>query len=204
MTRERQTITGLVLAGGRATRMGGMDKGLVNLAGRPMVEWVLDCLRDQVDELIINANRNQETYGAMGHLVVSDRCGDFQGPLAGMASGMAAAGSQWLLTAPCDSPLLSPLLAARLWQACAGGADIAVAHDGQRLQPVFALLRCNLLGSLQAYLDAGGRKIDRWYAEHEMQTVDFSDCMETFLNINEPADREQLEARLTQGSGEQA
>lgn len=203
MLPERQTITGLVLAGGRATRMGGMDKGLVRLAGRPMVEWVLDCLRDQADELIINANRNQETYRAMGYPVVSDRCGDFQGPLAGMASGMAAAGSQWLLTAPCDSPLLSPLLAERLWRACAGGADIAVAHDGQRLQPVFALLRCSLLGSLQDYLDGGGRKIDRWYAGHAMQTVDFSDCMETFLNINEPADREQLEARLTQAGGEQ-
>ena len=192
MTCERQTITGLVLAGGRATRMGGMDKGLVQLAGRPMVEWVLDCLRDQVDELIINANRNQETYGAMGHLVVSDRCGEFQGPLAGMASGMAAAGSQWLLTAPCDSPLLSPLLAARLWQACAGGADIAVAHDGQRLQPVFALLRCDLLGSLQAYLDAGGRKIDRWYAQHAYATVDFSDEATMFENINTPEDRQRL------------
>jgi len=202
MTCERQIITGLVLAGGRATRMGGMDKGLVNLAGRPMVAWVLDCLLEQVDELIINANRNQDIYRAMGHQVVSDRCGDFQGPLAGMASGMAAAGSQWLLTAPCDSPLLSPLLAERLWQACAGGSDIAVAHDGQRLQPVFALLRCSLLGSLQAYLDAGGRKIDGWYAEHAMQAVDFSDCMDTFLNINEPADREQLEARLAEGGGQ--
>ncbi|MCJ7555614.1 MAG: molybdenum cofactor guanylyltransferase [Gammaproteobacteria bacterium] len=203
MTCERQTITGLVLAGGRATRMGGMDKGLVKLAGRPMVAWVIECLQGQVDELIINANRNQDMYRAMGHQVVSDRCGDFQGPLAGMASGMAAAGSQWLLTAPCDSPLLSPLLAERLRQACAEGADIAVAHDGERLQPVFALLRCSLLGSLQAYLDAGGRKIDRWYAEHAMQAVDFSDCMDTFLNINEPADREQLETRLALEDGGQ-
>ena len=204
MKSGRQTITGLVLAGGRAKRMGGMDKGLVELCGRPMVAWVLDCLREQVDEVVINANRNQDIYRAMGHQVVSDRCGDFQGPLAGMASGMAAAASQWLLTAPCDSPLLSHLLAERLWQACAGGAEIAVAHDGQRLQPVFALLHCSLLGSLQAYLDAGGRKIERWYAEHAMQTVDFSDCMDTFLNVNEPADREQLEDRLAQEAGGQA
>jgi molybdenum cofactor guanylyltransferase len=194
-------ITGLVLAGGRALRMGGSDKGLVELAGKPMVAWVIDCLREQVDELIINANRNQDVYGAMGYPVVADRSGDFQGPLAGMASGMQAARGDWLLTAPCDSPLVSPLLAQRMLQACEQGAEIAVAHDGQRLQPVFAMIRCNLLESLQAYLDAGDRKIDRWYRQHAMQEVDFSDCQDTFLNINEPADREQLEARLAAAQG---
>ncbi len=194
-------ITGLVLAGGRALRMGGSDKGLVDLAGKPMVAWVIDCLREQVDELIINANRNRDVYGAMGYSVVADRSGDFQGPLAGMASGMQAATGEWLLTAPCDSPLVSPLLARRMWQACDRGAEIAVAHDGERLQPVFAMIRCNLLESLQAYLDSGGRKIDRWYGEHAMQAVDFSDCPDTFLNINEPADREQLEARLAAEDG---
>jgi molybdopterin-guanine dinucleotide biosynthesis protein A len=198
---KRQKITGLVLAGGRALRMGGMDKGLVSLAGRPMVEWVLDALSGQVDELIINANRNKDAYGAMGYEVVADRSGDFQGPLAGMASGMEAAHGKWLLTAPCDSPLLPASLAERLSRACGDGADIAVAHDGQRLQPVFAMIRCDLLGSLQQYLDGGGRKIDRWYAGHSMQAVDFSDCPETFMNINEPADREQLESRLTAGDG---
>jgi molybdenum cofactor guanylyltransferase len=198
---QRGRITGLVLAGGRALRMGGSDKGLVDLAGKPMVAWVIDCLREQVDELIINANRNQDVYGAMGYSVVADRSGDFQGPLAGMASGIQAATGEWLLTAPCDSPLVSPLLAQRMWQACERGAEIAVAHDGERLQPVFAMIRCNLLESLQAYLDSGGRKIDRWYREHAMQEVDFSDCQDTFLNINEPADREQLEARLAAQGG---
>ncbi len=194
-------ITGLVLAGGRALRMGGMDKGLVDLGGKPMVAWVIACLQDQVAELIINANRNQDVYGAMGYPVVADRTGDFQGPLAGMASGMLAANGEWLLTAPCDSPLVSSMLAERLFQACQKGAEIAVAHDGERLQPVFAMIRCNLLESLQAYLDSGGRKIDRWYGEHAMQAVDFSDCPDTFLNINEPADREQLEARLAAEDG---
>lgn len=195
-------ITGLVLAGGRALRMGGMDKGLVELGGRPMVAWVIACLQDQVAELIINANRNQDIYAAMGYPVVADRSGEFQGPLAGMASGMQAATGDWLLTAPCDSPLVSPMLARRLWKACEQGAEIAVAHDGERLQPVFAMIRCSLLESLQDYLDSGGRKIDRWYAQHAMQAVDFSDCTDTFLNINEPADREDLEARLAAQGGE--
>lgn len=196
-------ITGLVLAGGRALRMGGMDKGLVDLGGKPMVAWVIACLKDQVAELIINANRNQDVYGAMGYPVVADRSGDFQGPLAGMASGMQAATGDWLLTAPCDSPLVSPLLAERLWQACRQGAEIAVAHDGQRLQPVFAMIHCSLLQSLLDYLDSGGRKIDRWYGQHAMKTVDFSDCPDTFLNINEPADSERLVARLaTRGEGQ--
>jgi molybdopterin-guanine dinucleotide biosynthesis protein A len=199
---QGKQISGLVLAGGRALRMGGMDKGLVSLAGRPMAQWVIDGLSGQVDELIINANRNHEIYRAMGYKVVADRSGDFQGPLAGMASGMAAAAGKWLLTAPCDSPLLSDQLGERLRSACNQGADIAVAHDGERLQPVFAMIRCDLLESLQVYLDGGGRKIDRWYAEHSMKQVDFSDCPETFMNINEPADREQLEAVLAKKHGE--
>ena len=192
-------ITGLVLAGGRALRMGGSDKGLVDLAGKPMVAWVIDCLREQVDELIINANRNRDVYGAMGYSVVADRSGDFQGPLAGMASGMRAARTPWIAVVPCDSPLIHGGLVARLYEAAvSSGSRIAAAHDGERLQPVFALLACDLLADLAGYLDDGQRKIDRWYARHRFASVDCSDVQASFANINAPDDKRALEAALTQ------
>jgi len=177
--------------------MGGMDKGLVKVAGASMVSWVVRCLEPQVGQILINANRNLETYAELGFGVVADATGEYLGPLAGIASGMAAADTEYLVTAPCDSPLLVEDLVERLHDvAAASGADIVVAHDGERLQPVFALLRRELLGSLQSYLEAGGRKIDRWYGQHRMAVADFSDCPENFLNINEPGDRTQLEQAL--------
>lgn len=191
-------VTGLILAGGQGRRMGGMDKGLVVVAGRPMVCWAGDRLVPQVDEVLVSANRNQQHYRRMGYRVVSDGWADYQGPLAGIASGLEAARGQWLLVVPCDSPLASTELAHRLGAACRGGAQVAVAHDGERLQPVFAMLRRDLLPSLVEYLDRGERKIDRWYAGHRMQAVDFSDCPDSFLNINDSAQRDRLELRLAE------
>jgi molybdopterin-guanine dinucleotide biosynthesis protein A len=190
-------LTGLVLAGGRATRMGGQDKGLVPLAGRPMVAWVLDALRPQVDGIVINANRNLAAYGAFGYAVVEDRQGGFLGPLAGLATGLSVAPTPFVLTVPCDSPLLAGDLAARLLAACqAADAELAVAHDGGRLQPVFALYRRELADDLVGFLAEGGRKIDRWFQAHRVATVDFADRAECFLNVNDPAERASLEARL--------
>ena len=191
-------ITAVVLAGGRARRMGGDDKGLVTLAGRCMIEYVVDALRPQVATLIVNANRNQARYAALTGLpVVADDVGDFAGPLAGMASAMAHARTALLLSVPCDSPLVAPDLAARLHAALAAdGADIAVARDRERMQPVFALLRTDLLADLRAALAAGERKIDRWYATHRLVEVDFSDRESMFLNINTPQERDDLAARM--------
>ena len=110
---------------------------------------------------------------------------------------MARATSRYILTVPCDSPLLAPDLAARLYAALeAGEAEIAVAHDGARMQPVFALLDCGLLASIEDYLGAGGRKIDTWYEQHRVALADFSDHPDMFLNINTPEDRDRLEKRL--------
>ncbi len=177
--------------------MGGQDKGLVELAGRAMVVHVVAALRPQVGALVINANRNQETYARLGYPVVPDGVGDYFGPLAGMASTMQEAGTRYILTAPCDSPLLPADLAERLYEAmCREDAEIAVAHDGQRMQPVFALLRCDLLDSVLAFLGSGERKIDRWYAQHRSALADFADRPETFLNVNTPAERATLEERL--------
>lgn len=186
MTLSRPLI-GTILAGGQARRMGGIDKGLVEIGGRPMIDWIIERLSPQVDQIVINANRNRDTYGLRGHPIVADDFGSYEGPLAGFSATMKQAGSGTLLTVPCDSPVPPPVLADRLITALEeADADLAVAHDGDRLQPVYALLPVTLQASLQEFLDAGDRKIDLWYAKHRMATADFSDYREAFLNLNRP------------------
>lgn len=195
----RHGITGVVLAGGRARRMGGEDKGLVGVNGEPLVVHALKGLAPQVGALLVNANRNRDRYATLWECeVVADTEGEFAGPLAGMASAMAHATTRYILTVPCDSPLLAPDLGERLFAALAAAdAQVSVAHDGERLQPVFALLDCRLHGSIVDYLASGGRKIDTWYAEQRLALADLADCPDMFLNINTPEDRDRLEARLT-------
>ena len=190
-------ITGLVLAGGRARRMGGIDKGLVDLGGKPMIEHVLAALRPQVGRLLINANRTLEAYARFGVPVVTDTIEGFQGPLAGIYSGLAVVETPYLLTAPCDSPLLAPDLAACMVRALdAEQADLAVAHDGQRQQPVFLLLRRELAPDLQAYLAGGDRKIDLWFARHRVANADLGHRRDSFVNVNDPEERRRVEALL--------
>lgn len=190
-------LTAVALAGGMGRRMGGQDKGLIVLAGRPMIEYVMDALRSQVDGLVISANRNREIYEAYGAPVVADEIGEYFGPLAGMASAMGVAPPGLLLTAPCDSPLVAGDYAARMRRALEQQqAEIAVARDAERLQPVFALIHSRLRPELIAFLESGERKIDCWYARHRMVEVDFSDRAEMFLNVNRPADRTALEALI--------
>lgn len=192
----KHEITGVILAGGRARRMGSIDKGLLVLSGRPMVEHVLDSLRPQVGSVLINANRNLEHYATFGCKVIPDTTGGYLGPLAGMASAMQAVNNKYVLTVPCDSPFIANDLAERLYKALiAEGADISVAHDGQRVHPVFALLRRGLLPSLLAYLDTGERKIDGWFARHGLATAYFSDIPEAFLNVNRPEEHSALEIK---------
>lgn len=192
-----ETVTGVILAGGMARRMGGQDKGLVSFAGRPLIEWVIGALRPQVHSLIINANRNREVYAAYGHPVITDDIEGFQGPLAGFASAMAAAATPWIATAPCDGPFLASALVERLCGALVREqAEIAVASDGERMQPVYALLPVSLAPSLHSFLSAGERKIDRWYARHRVALADLSDHPESFTNINSPGDSALLEREL--------
>ena len=196
-THKRLPITAIVLAGGRATRMGGQDKGLVELAGRPMIAHVLAALAPQVEWILVNANRNLDRYAAFGWPVMRDDDTGFLGPLAGLAAGMRAAATPLVMTSPCDCPMLPSDLARRLHAALeASGAEIAVPHDGDRLQPVFALARRGLQPSLAAYLDSGGRKIDRWFEHHQVAEVDFSDQPDAFANVNDPNERRSIEARL--------
>jgi molybdenum cofactor guanylyltransferase len=194
----RNDITGLILAGGRARRMGGRDKGLIEVNGKPMIEYALAALELQAGQILINANRNLAHYAGYGHPVISDELGDFQGPLAGIATAMARITTPYLLTAPCDSPLLPKDLGVCLYRALTRAkADIAVAHDGVRMQPVFSLLKRKLLPSLMTFLEQGERKIDCWYARHSVAIADFTHHPDTFLNINTPEQRRALARQLS-------
>ncbi len=177
--------------------MGGTDKGLIEVAGRPMIDWILDRLRPQSKEIIINANRNRDRYAASGCPVVGDELEGYAGPLAGMAAGLAASGNAWVATVPCDSPFVPEDLIERLWRALESGpADLAVAEAEGRMQPVFALLPVSLLEDLRAFLDGGGRKIDTWFARHRVAMADFSDSPRAFVNVNTPEEAEEVEQWL--------
>ena len=193
----RDRVTGIILAGGRARRMGGVDKGLIDLDGSPMVSYVVHQFRPQVRRVIISANRNLTEYRRWSEFVVTDTFGEFEGPLAGMASAMALVDTEFAATVPCDSPLLCADLASRMYAECIErDVDIAVANDGERLQPVFTLMRASLAPSILSFLRSGERKIDKWFTEHETIAVDFSDARESFLNVNTEQDRQALLARI--------
>lgn len=191
---DSENITAVVLAGGRGRRLGGQDKGLMELDGKPLIKHILDLVTPQVNAVIINANRNQEIYADLGHPVISDTMTDYQGPLAGFAAALAASDTDYIMTLPCDGPYVPADLASRLSAAIIDNdAELAVAHDGQRMQPVYALLPRILLGSLQDFLDAGDRKIDLWYARHNTALADFSDDIDTFFNINTDDDLRKID-----------
>ncbi len=190
--------TALILAGGRARRMGGVDKGLIQVAGKTMLEWAVEAIHPQCIDILVNANRHQATYAQVsGCRVIADQIPDYPGPLAGMASGLHACQTSYMVTLPCDSPLVRPDLVERLQQAMIDeDAELSVAHDGRRIQPVFALLKRELKPSLLNFLADGGRKIDLWYQQHRTALADFRDCDDMFVNINTPEDREALETLL--------
>ncbi|MFT3759789.1 molybdenum cofactor guanylyltransferase MobA [Thauera sp.] len=180
-------ITGVLLAGGQGSRMGGVDKGLAELAGRPMAAHVLARLAPQVDEVIINANRNLEIWRAFGHPVFGDDIGGFAGPLAGLHAALSNARHPLVATAPCDSPFLPADLVDRLAGALhAAGAQLAVARAAGRLQPVFCLCRRELAGHLADYLHGGGRGVARWHDTLDVAEAAFDDEAAAFRNINTP------------------
>ena len=178
-------MSGIVLAGGQGSRMGGVDKGLQAFRGKPMVAHVIERLAPQVDELLINANRNPDDYARFGHRVIADEIAGFAGPLAGFERGLAHASGELVATVPCDSPFLPADLIARLrTQLESADAELAVAKTGDQAHPVFCLMRREVHASLTAFLASGQRKIDRWYGELRVAEVAFDDEADAFLNIN--------------------
>jgi len=195
-SKSSTTVTGVILAGGRAERMGGRDKGLIPLAGQPMAAHVLRILSPQVSRVLINANRHHNEYAALDCPVIGDPIGEFFGPLAGMLAALEAADTPLVLSVPCDSPLLPGDYAARMLDALqTQQARIAVAAS-DRWQPVFALLDRELRADLREALTGGERKIDRWFGRHRVAVVDFNDCPGMFRNINTPVELAELEAEL--------
>jgi len=193
-------ITAVILAGGRAKRMGGQDKGLLNVNGQAMIELIIEKISPQVNHLVINANRHIEQYEKFSYPVIcDDNSSDFHGPLAGILSALKNCTTQYLLAIPCDSPFFPDDLSNRLLSTLIKkNAEICVVHDGQRMQPVFSLINMNLQDSLQNYLDNGDRKIDLWYKQHHTVLADLSDYNDISLNINTPDELENLKTRLTE------
>ena len=190
-------ITGLVLCGGRGSRMGGADKGLQNFKGMPLAMNALLRLGVQAGHVMINANRNLAAYESMGVPVWPDPIGDFPGPLAGWLAGLERCETPFMVTVPCDTPHFPTDLVARLAAALvAQDADIAMAatleNGAVQVQPVFCLLKAELMESLVAYLHGGERKIDRWTAQHRCATVVFDD-MAAFANANTLQELAQLQ-----------
>jgi molybdopterin-guanine dinucleotide biosynthesis protein A len=189
-------ISGLVLAGGQGLRMGGVDKGLQSLQGRPLLQHVIDRLRPQVTSVLINANRNLERYAEFGCRVVPDRLGGYAGPLAGLDAGLHATDAPFIVTVPCDSPFLPHDLVARLATArSAVDADVAVARTADQPHPVFALVSVRVRSHLADFLARGERKIDRWYADLKVAEVPFDDEAGAFANINTLAELARHEQR---------
>jgi len=191
-------ITGLILAGGRAQRMGGIDKGLILFHDKPLIESAIAKLKSQVQTIVINANRNITKYAAYGYPVVMDETRDFSGPLAGFAVGLKSCKTPYLLTAPCDSPLL-PNNLAELLSAEMECGDFELVYASSReaggkvwAQPVFCLMRANLQDSLKNFLLKGDLKIDHWFKELRSSTVIFDDP-QVFANVNTPEELKSLE-----------
>ena len=190
-------ISAIILSGGQATRMNGVDKGLVQLQQKPLIALVIARLQPQVDEILINANREIAQYEAFGLPVVKDENEEFIGPLAGFSLGLQHAKHDYVLTVPCDSPLLPLDLVERLLNGMTEAlTDIAVASSDGNAHPVFCLMKKSVLPSLTAFLEQGERKVSAWQKSQKYVEVDFSDNFDGFINLNTFDDLKALELKL--------
>ncbi len=200
ITQHSALITGVILAGGQGRRMGGVDKGLQPLRGKPMIAWVIERFAPQVNEILINANQNAASYAGLGYHVIPDEISGFAGPLAGLHRGLTEAAHDLVATVPCDSPFLPRDLIARLRAALAGeSAEVAVAKTGDQPHPVFCLCLKRVLPGLTEFLAGGGRKIDAWYSHLKVVEVPFDDQPAAFSNINTEAELRAFEVGLLPG-----
>lgn len=182
-------ITGIILAGGRGRRLGGQDKGLIETRGGTLVEGLLGELAPQVDELLVNANRNIPRYVQFGYPVHGDIMPGYAGPLAGMLTALVHARHEWVVCVPCDTPALPQDYVPRMWEALARGGGRAVyAHDGRRAHPVYVLLHRHCSAGLQRYLAGGARRVEDWLRGVGAVPAAFPELHDGIANINEPAD----------------
>ncbi len=185
---SKNDISVVILAGGRASRMGGIDKGLVEFDGLPLIAHVHEIAKGNVNHVLISANRNTEQYSIYGKVIVDD-LKDFQGPLAGISKALKVCSTDYLLVLPCDSPLVDAgLIDGLINKMGQKNADICVAHDGSIMHATFAMMKTNLSSSLEHFLDEGGRKMSHWYRQQNIERVDVSDRLEVLTNLNKPED----------------
>lgn len=198
MKQRKDGITGVVLAGGLGRRLGGTDKGLMPVAGHPLIERVLGSLAPQVDRLLINANRHAAEYARYGYPVIADRETGYPGPLAGMACALDAARTPYVLCVPCDAAWLPPNLVARMRAALTAlpEARVCAVHDGKWLHPVCALIPRVLLPDLRRWLAQDRREVAGWLQKHGLATVHYADWPAEYWSINTPADLAAVERRL--------
>ncbi len=196
MAVTKKDITAIILAGGRGRRLGGIDKGLLELNQRPLIEYVIDSITPQVVSLAISANRNQDKYSGYGVDVIADLKRDYQGPLSGMASVMNSVRTSHVLVVPCDMPGLPADLVQRMTAALNNsGCEIVVVHDGRRIQNVVMLMATKLHKELNTFLASGGRAIKDWLAIHDIAVADFNGSEEQFGSINTQDDVDRFQAR---------
>jgi molybdopterin-guanine dinucleotide biosynthesis protein A len=196
MNIEKSNITGLILAGGRGTRMGSVDKGLQLFRGIPMAMHALMRLDSQVGQVLVNANQNLAAYESFGVPIVTDLHGGYAGPLAGLHAGLCACETDYLVTVPCDVPLFPVNLVEELLTALEQEqADLAVAYTQAQAHPVFTLMRSDLNEHLDAFLKTGQRKIDIWYASLKVAKVPFDSQADRFMNVNTIQELHELQSR---------
>ena len=191
-------VSAIILAGGRGSRMNGVDKGLVKLQQQPLVQHVINRLAPQVDEILINANREIAQYKAFNLPILQDENPEFIGPLAGFSLGLQHGKHDYLLTTPCDSPLIPADLASRLMQSLIKeNADIAVAKSGGYVHPVFCLMKKSVLPSLTTFIAQGNRKVNLWQKSLALTEVTFDDCDDAFVNVNTVEELDALALKLS-------
>jgi len=183
MSINKQLITAVILAGGQGSRLGGLDKGLVELNNTPLAQHLIKRIKPQVNDILLSANRNIERYRELGYEVFEDQINGFAGPLAGILTALKQTQCEWLLTLPADSPFIPLDLVQRLTHEL-GQSKISIAHDGEQLQPTFALIHRSLVDSLESFLQQGERKTRLWMQQQPYKTTDFSDKPNAFININ--------------------
>ena len=200
MIPKQEEISIMILAGGRGTRMDGADKGLIMIDGDYIINHLIDLASKVTKNVYINANRNIETYSELNVNIVQDVIDDYQGPLAGIYSGLLNIKTEYLLTIPCDCPFVSELYFSRMIKDL-HEKKIKCAFSNDRIQPVHALIPKDYIDSLKKFLDGGKRKIDQWYTQESFSLVDFSDLPDIFVNINNNEDlikyKSRIKARIT-------
>ena len=187
MNINKKDITIVILAGGKSERMNGQDKGLMQINNKYVIKHLYSICKKYSDEIYVNANRNLDIYSGMGLITWQDILEDYQGPLAGIYTSLLNTKTKYMITLPCDGPLLNHTYFKRMTNT-SGDFDIRAAHDGDRIQPVYSLIKKDLLNNLKSFIDTGQRKIDKWYNQCNLELVDFSDEKNIFININSQKD----------------